>query len=272
MVVLNALRRTPGAIRRNPVLFVPVLVLLLFQVPQLVLQSTNPFLASVVSAGISLVFVFVVPFFQGGLVGMAAEALDGSTSMQTFLAEGRGHYVSLLIGYLVLVAVNFVVGFVAFVAGIVGGIAFFTDAVGSVGLVVLVVAGGIVALAVLAYLVLVFFVQFYGHAIVLDDLGVAEGFGHSVSLVRHNLWSTFGYSLLVGGLGGVAGVVFGIASVLSSPRPPTSVPVVVPELSMEAVVAGATIALLIGSLFGAFFGVFSVAFYRSIDVSRSDHV
>jgi len=42
MAVLSALRRTPGALQRNPVLFVPVLVIMLFQVPQVVLQSIDP--------------------------------------------------------------------------------------------------------------------------------------------------------------------------------------------------------------------------------------
>jgi hypothetical protein len=101
MAVLSALRRTPGALQRNPILFVPVLVITLFQVPQLVLQSINPLLASVVSLEFSLIFILVKPFFQAGIIGMADEALDGRTSLESFLREGKVNYVSVLVACLV---------------------------------------------------------------------------------------------------------------------------------------------------------------------------
>ena len=110
MVVLNALRRTPGALRRNPVLFVPILVISLFQVPQLALQAVNPLLSSIVSLGLSLVLLVVMPFFQGGLIAMADEALDGRTAVQTFIEAGKTNYVSILVASLALMAVNFVLG------------------------------------------------------------------------------------------------------------------------------------------------------------------
>lgn len=37
MAVLKVLRQMPSALQRNPILFVPVLAILLFQIPQLVL-------------------------------------------------------------------------------------------------------------------------------------------------------------------------------------------------------------------------------------------
>lgn len=263
MVVIDALRETPGSLARNPVVFVPVFVLMLTQVPQLLLQSVNPILAGVASLGISLLFVLVVPFFQGGLVAMANEALDGRTSLDRFRSAGRDHYVSLLVAYLLVLGVNFVVGFVAFLVAIVGGVALFAGN-GGASLAVLAVVGVVVLLFVLAYLVVLFFVQFYGHAIVLDDLGAVDGLKHSVGVVRANLASTLGYSVLVGVLGLLAGGVFSVASILASPR--TTAPMVaIPEPSLAAVAAVSLVVVLLGTLFGGFFGVYSVAFYRRID-------
>lgn len=97
MGALKALQRSPGARTRNPVLVIPVLAIGLFQLPQLLLQATSPRLASLTSLGISAVFVFVMPFFQGGIIGMADEALTGRTRLGSFLAGGRAHYVHMFV-------------------------------------------------------------------------------------------------------------------------------------------------------------------------------
>ncbi|MFC7174451.1 hypothetical protein ACFQL0_16020 [Haloplanus litoreus] len=178
---------------------------------------------------ISLVFIFIMPFFQAGIVGMADEALDGQTSLESFVREGKSNYVSILVVSLVLVAVNFALGFVAFFVAIFGGFAAYSDT-GGVGIGVLVIIGLIVALVVLAYLLVLFFVQFYSQAIVIDDLGAVGGLKHSVSVVRHHLVSTLGYSVLVGILGGIAGGVFAIGSLLTSPQSPSTLPL--PQVSL----------------------------------------
>ena len=263
MAVLTALRRTPGALQRNPVLFVPVLVVMLFQIPQLVLQTINPLLASVASLGISLVFIVVIPFIQGGLIGMADEALDGRTSLDRFVSEGKSNYVSLLVAYLVLLAINFAIGIVGFIAALFGGVALLANGGGGPRTAVLAVIGVIVGLLVLAYLVVVFFIQFYGQAIVIDDLGAVDGLKHSFAVVRRNLVSTLGYSVLVGILGGLAGGVFAVALMLVSPQSTTVLSL--PQLSVVGTVGVALLIVVLGTLFGGFFGVYSVAFYRTID-------
>jgi hypothetical protein len=268
MAVLKALRRTPDALRRSPVLFAPVLVILLFQVPQLVLQTIDPLLASVISLGLSLLFVFAMPFFQAGIVGMADEALDGRTSLDRFLHEGRSNYVSVLVAYLLLVAVNFVIGFVVFFVAIFGGIAFFGDVGGGANLTVLGTVGVIAAVLVLVYLLFVFFIQFYAQAIVIDGFGAVAGIKHSASVVRRHLASTLGYTLLVAALGGVAGLVFAVAGLLASPRSTTALPL--PELSLAGTVGVAVLVVLLGTLFGGFFAVYSVAFYRTLDPCVDD--
>jgi hypothetical protein len=262
MAVLKALRQTPSTLQRNPILFVPVLVILLFQIPQLVLRAVNPLVASIVSMVLSLVFIFVMPFFQAGIVGMADEALD------SFLREGKSNYVSVLAASLVLVAVNFVLGFVAFFVAIFGGFAILSDTGVGIGIVGLVIIGLIGALVVLAYLLFVFFVQFYSQAIVVDDLGAVDGLKHSISVVRHHLVSTLGYSVLVGILGGIAGGVFGIASLLSSPQSTSAL--ALPEVSLAGVVGVTLLVIAFGTLFGGFFGVYSVAFYRTINPGVTD--
>jgi hypothetical protein len=269
MAVLKALRQTPVALLHNPIVFVPILVLILLQLPQLLLQAVDPLLASVVSLGISLLLIVLVPFFQGGIIGMADEALEGKTSLGSFVREGRSNYVSFLVVYLVILALNFAVGIFGFFVLVFGGLALFAGGAGGTGggpgIAVLAVVGLVVGLFVLAYLVFALFVQFYGQAIVVDDLGAVEGIKRSVSVVRTHFVSTLGYSVLVGVIGLLAGGVFALATALVSTQSATSpAHVPIPHLSPAAAVGVGLAVLALGTLFGGFFGVYSVAFYREI--------
>ena len=263
MVVLNALRRTPSALRRNPVLLVPILVILVLQIPQFALQAVNPLLSSLVSLGVSLVFLVVMPFFQGGLIAMADEALDGRTALQTFVDDGKSNYVSLLVAYLALIAVNFALGMVAFFVALFGGIFVMgSGGLESASITVLVAIGIVVALIVILYLLVLFFIQFYGQAIVIEEMGAVDGLKHSASVVRRHIVSTLGYSILVGILGGVFGGVFGVLSLLVSPQSAAAFPL--PELSLPLVAGVGLLVLVAGTLFGGFFAVYSVSFYREL--------
>lgn len=268
MAVVSALRRTPGALLRNPVLFVPVLVLTLIQVPQLAAQAVDPFLAAVVSLLMMGVFVFVVPFFQGGVIGMADEALDGRTSLGRFVDAGRSNYVSLFGAYVAVLAVNLVLGVITAVLFVgAGALVFANGGAGSpvAALGALAIVGLVVALA---YLLFAFFVQFYGQAIVVDGLGAIDGLKHSASVVRHNPVSTLGYSVLVGVVGGAAGLLFGLTSILLSPR--SSAVMALPHLSVPAAAGLAVVVVVLAGVFGGFFGVFSVAFYRTVNTGVAD--
>ncbi|MFB6071207.1 MAG: hypothetical protein ABEJ76_09305 [Halanaeroarchaeum sp.] len=262
MAVVSALRRTPGALLRNPVLFVPVLVLTLIQVPQLAAQAVDPFLAAVVSLLMMGVFVFVVPFFQGGVIGMADEALDGRTSLGRFVDAGRSNYVSLFGAYVAVLAVNLVLGVITAVLFVgAGALVFANGGAGSpvAALGALAIVGLVVALA---YLLFAFFVQFYGQAIVLEGVGAIDGLKRSASVVRHSLASVLGYTVLVGVVMGTAGVLFGIGSVLLAPDPRTSVGMATPSATAVAILA--VVLFVVGTVFGAFFATYSVAFYRAI--------
>ena len=222
MAVLKALRQMPSTLQRNPIMFAPPLVILLFEVPQLALQATDPLLASVFSLVVSLALIFVVPFFQGGIIGMADEAIDDRTSLRTFVRAGKANYVSLLGAYLALVAVNVVLGIASFFIAIPIGILFLGGDSGAPGIVLLAIIVGLVALVALAYLLFVFFIQFYGQAIVIDDYGAIDGLKHSVSVVRHHLVSTLGYSILGVIVGSIVGVGVGLGSALVSMQSSTA--------------------------------------------------
>lgn len=261
MAVVSALRRTPGALARNPVVFLPMVVLVALQFPQLIAQTVDPILASVVSLGLTALYIFVVPFVQGGLIAMADEALESETSLDTFLDAGRANYVSLLVVYFGLVAVNAVLGFLAVFAGVFLAIGFIVSAGDGVGLAVSVVAGLVLALAVLAYLLVGFFVQFYAQAVVLDGFSASDGLKQSVRVVRGNLASTFGYSLVILVVSLVLGG--GVALVSYVSTPPTGGPAS-PELTLTSALLLGGVLTVFGTLLGGAFAVYSVAFYREL--------
>lgn len=261
MAVLRALKRTPDALVRNPVVFVPVVVLMLLQAPQFLVQTVDPLLASLVSLLASVLFIFVIPFFQGGMLGMADEALAARTSLGTFVQSGKDHYVSLLVVYLLLFAINLALGFVAFFAAVFLGVGLLSAGGESVGIAFLAVFGIVVALVVLLYLLVVFFVQFYAQAIVVDEFGAIDGLKHSVSVVRSNLLSTLGFSVVVVVFSGGLGAGFGLVSLLASPAPAAPG---APELSLTVALLFGVLFIVFGTLFTAFFAIYSVAFYREI--------
>lgn len=261
MAALKALPPAVRALLRNPILVVLVGLLALVQVPQLAVQPTQPLLAALVSLATTAVMILVLPFVLGGLIAMANEALDGTTGLDTLLSAGKTNYVPLLFAYLTLFVANFVLGFVTVLVVVVGGIGIFYGSGQPSAL-----AWGIVAvvlvLAVLAYLLVAFFLQFYPHAIVLGDTGFLESFKRSAGLVRSNLVSVLGYSLVVFAGSLVFGGVGAVASLVLSPRPLPGL--ALPEFSLPVIVASAIGYVLVLAVVGAFYLVYSVSFYRRI--------
>lgn len=261
MGALKALQRSPGALARNPVLVIPVLIIGLFQLPQLLLQATNPLLASLVSLGISLVFILVMPFFQGGIIGMADEALDGRTRLTSFVADGKANYVQVLIAYILLLVIGFVLFIIFFIISFVLSILvlphmeFSGFALGVMGLVFVI--------SYVPMLLLVFFVQFYGQAIVIDNESSMDGIRTSVSLVRANLLSTVGYSIIGGGFGGGLGLVLAGLSMVASPQSAQIFDL--PEISFSVLATAIVVVIVLASIVGSGLAIFSVAFYREIN-------
>lgn len=258
MAVVQALRQSPGALARTPALVVPAVVLFLLQLPQMALQSVDPLVASVVSLGLSGVFVLVVPLFQAGMVGMADEALDGRSSLSAFLSHGTANYVQVLVAYLLLVAANFVLGGALFAVGI----AALVSGALSDGTAALAALGVVATLVAIAYLLVAFFVQFYAQAIVIDGCGAVDGLKRSYGIVRSNLLPTAGYTGLAAVFGGLFGLVFGGFAALTTPE--VAATYGLPELSTPGVVGGWLALTAFGAAFSTLLLVFSVAFYRLV--------
>lgn len=260
---MSALASLPRAVRglgRNPVLVAIVGVFAAIQLPQILFPPTNPFVAAIVSLVLTGVMVVLVPFFQGGILQMGTEAIDGRTSLSSFLAAGRDNYVRLFLGYLAILAINVGLGMLLFGAIFLVGVGAFAAAGMDPTTLVLVGLLGLFVVAV--YLLVAFFLQFYGHAIVLDDERVIDGFRRSVRLVRSHLWSTLGYSLIVGVGSMLFGGLGGALSIVLSPQS-TNPPLAV-DLGTPLVVGAAALYVLILAIAGAFYATYSVSFYRSI--------
>jgi len=185
-------------------------------------------------------------------------------------------------------AINAAFGFFvfvgAFVAVIGGSVASAGSSPASTGVVtgdstVLAVIAIIALGAVLVYLLVTLFVQFYAHAIVLDDRDVVAGFRRSVGLVRSHLLSVVGYSLvlgvgslLIGTLAAGASLVFGPRTQGSTalPSPVADLVSVEPTVAIIAVLAVAF--LVLTGVFGAFYATYSVAFYESISRASTPEI
>jgi hypothetical protein len=261
MAVLNSLQPAVRALVRNPILIVVVGLFGLVQLPQLALQPTQPVVAAVVSLGITGVTIVVMPFFQGGLLGMADEALNGETRLGTLVSEGKTNYIRLLLAYLAIFAVNSIFGLIAFIAVIIGGVGLYAGD-NEPGLAALGAVAVVGVLFVLAYLLVTFFIQFYAHAIVLSSTSLVAGFKRSVSLIRQNIVSTLGYTLIL-----VVGALFfgGIGSIASLLLSPQATQLPLPDLSVPMLVVAAVVYVVALAILGAFYATYSVAFYRSIE-------
>lgn len=261
MVVIASAREALSHVREQPVLFLPLAVFSVLQVPQLFLETLDPIVALVVSLALTGVFVFVTPLFYAGTLGMANDAARGRrTSLARFVTHVKAHYLSVLGGYLLITAVSFAVGLVTTIAAFAALIA-----VGAGGgdALLTVATAGIVVVVVLLFLALLFAVHFYAHAIVVEDAGAIDGLQRSVHVVRHNLKPVVGYAVLSLAGGGAVG---GLSAVLISRTIPTSSvpgePAPMPDL-LPAVL-GSLGTTAVTTVFGTVFAVFSVVFYRAL--------
>lgn len=262
MHVLDSLKRVPGALRRNPVLVVPVAAFLLVQAPQLLIGTVAPALQSALSIASNLLVVALTPFYVSGLFTMADEALDGTTSLGSFVGGGKRHYVPFLVAYVVLLAINVAIGVVlsigVFVALIVGisGSAFVEP-----GPLLLGAVGVAAAVAALAYLAVNFLLQFFGEAVVLDGTEGIEALKRSASLVRRNPVSVFGFVLLRGVIS-LVGAVPAVVVTLSVMPEGDVFPL--PELSTAALATVAVGGYLLSVLVTTVTSTYSVSFYRAL--------
>ena len=261
MAAIQSLKPAISSLVRNPIIIVVAAVIGLLQLPQVLVPSTSPLLATAVSVGVSGLLLFVLPFYQGGIIGMADDARTGTTSIGTLIAAGKSNYVSLLLSSVVVVAIAVAFGVVVAIGAVVGGVGIVASG-GQPSPAILAVVGLIGLLVLGGYLGVMVCIQFYAHEIVLNDAAVADGFTGSVRLVRENLLSTIGYSLLVFVGGGLIGGLSAAASILLSPQPPLQS--MLPELSLPVMLGVGLVSILATALLGAFYATYSVTFYRDI--------
>jgi len=263
MAGLQSLRRVPDVLARNPVLFVPVAGYLLLQTPQFFSGAISPQLQSALSLVWSLLTLVLSPFYIGGLFSMVEEALDGDTQLGTFLDGGKRNYVQLLVGHVILLVVNGVVGFVVAILGVVA----FVVVLGSGGLTsastaTLVILGVVGLLIALGYLALNFFLQFYSQAIVVDGDKAIAAFKRSISLVRENLLVALGFVFVQGFISalGVAPLVV----VSFAQLPALTELAAVPQLSTPVLVVLGVVSLLLSTLTSTVVSTYAISFYRTI--------
>ncbi|TKX71978.1 MULTISPECIES: hypothetical protein [Halorubrum] len=274
MPALRSIRPAAGAVARNPSLVVVSALFALAQLPDLLVgPAAGPELSAAVSASTFGVLILVAPFFQGGLLAMADEALDEPTRTGTLVAGGKEHYLPLLVAYLALLGVSLAFGFLAFfgaILGVAGSVAsepagFVTvpaEAVTPLAAVAIIVVG-----LFAAYLLVTFFIQFYAHAIVVDGAELVAAFRRSVRVVRSNLGAALLYTVLLTAGAAAFGLLVGVASLALSPPPAVeNVPAWVPTVevgTLGAVGIGAGVIAVTGVL-GALWATYSVAFYRAL--------
>lgn len=253
---MSAVGEASSAVKRNPVIIAVTLLVGVLQIPQLLTQYLDSAVAIAVIGVFSLVYVLFFPFYYGGVIGMASEALQGETSFRTFVREGRANYVSMFGAYVLLVVLLVVYLVVLAITGGVGGMLAFAVGSADLGAGSLLITAAVVLLLVLLLFGFVFFTQFFGQAIVLDDRSAVGGFRGSVSAVRGNKLSTLGYMVLLFIVSAVFGALGGAVTVLPAMLGAQSV-------FLVAVVLSVVLAIVTG-IVGAFTATYGVAFYKEI--------
>ncbi|MWV41778.1 hypothetical protein [Natrialba sp. INN-245] len=205
MAVLSAFRDGVSVLQRNPVILAVGLAMMAISQASSLGDFTDSFaliaLFSLVGFGI---WLFVWPFFLAGILGMALEGLEGATTLDRFLEVGKQRYVSMLGAQLLfiglMIALFIAAFFVSAIATIAFGIGFAAmefDA--GAGLPVGIGIFALVGLAVfLVFFVVFMFLQFFDAAIVVEGERAFDSFGRSIGVVRSNLLSVVGYTLLWG--------------------------------------------------------------------------
>jgi hypothetical protein len=204
MVAIQSLRDALGALRRDPVLFVGGLALAAVVLPQ---NALSQFGIPIVPQLLQLLTFFVTPFVLAGIVGMASEALSGSTRLGTLTEQGKTHYVQLLLAkllefgiYVLFAVVFFLFAFVLVIVGIfalgISTAAASGNPAGAIGIVGIVLAVVLLGIPLLLYIAVRVLIQFFLAAIVVDGVDAVEGYKRSVAAVREHTLSAVGVWLL----------------------------------------------------------------------------
>lgn len=254
MQPLQSLFTAARTVRSNPILLLVAFAFIAAGEAMVAVQMVSPILYIVVALG----WIAFFPFLLAGFVGIAAEGLSESTTLSTFLREGRSNYVSMLGATVLFAIIFFALGFAWVLVALIGGIGAIATG-GTAG-----TAVGI-TVAVLAGLVILglpwMFLQFYSVAIVVDDIGMASSLAHSASVAKRNLLAVAGFTVLftvVSGLGQAPGLALYLMSIETT----TAGDALITDYTMYG--ASVAITLVLGTITTALAYTYLVAFYTAI--------
>ncbi len=146
-----------------------------------------------------IIFLLIMPYFAGGILGMVKEAHEGKNiDFETFKIEGRRHYLHLLIAYVAYINFFFilfavVIRFAFFIAGT-QILAKRGIWLGKHGIMFLRLS---MATSTLIAIPLLYFFQFFDLGIVIDGYGVVKSFKESFRFVWARKVSVLGFTLLL---------------------------------------------------------------------------
>ena len=267
MSVLSSASAGVDTLKRNPVLFVAAFLVALVSTAVLAAQTSTSSSSPFVWSGVSFLAQFVSLFFVGGAYAMAAEGLDGETRLGTLVSGGKDNYLSLLGATVLLVLVMFGSFIVVFIVGIVAiigaGASFGAGGFGAM----LLVMGFVYLLALLP----IFFLQFYGPAVVVSDDGAFDSLKRSFGLVRRNLLATLGFDVvaLAVGLVGALPSVWLYATRFDAMTMTDGTYSMFSGLDAGTMATYLLSSLVFSTFVGAFFYTYQVAFYADL-VGRTE--
>ena len=193
-----------------------------------------------------VVFIFLSIFFQAGSMGFIRDLIKtGSASLSNFTSAGGKYYVRLL---LLGIVVSLVIGVFVLLAALAMG--FLTGTMAPVGVVVAILFG-----ALGLYFVILMFLAPY--AAVIDEKGVGQAIKLSMKLVKKNILTLLGLSIVLILIG------FGIGLVLGAILAGLSA-LVKQEMATQVAFA------LLSSVVNAYLGVVVTAAFMNFYLSLAD--
>ena len=263
MGAVSTLKRTPKTLQNNPVIFAGVFVLIIVGAIGSIVQTLN----TVGVLAFTAVFFLVTPFFSAGVISLIERSFTADASLSTILSKGREYYVTLLVATIFQGLLFGILGAIVGIVGVFAGI-FAVAGLGPVG--VGVVITGIILLVIF---VPFFFLQFFDLAVVVSDTSALDSFKRSYSIVRNNVRSVLGFSILVNLIGAITAIpsnwlLFGS-------------PTTVEELQNTLVQAGVSVPadgllpyviffVVVGTVIRAVTLTYRVHFYTSIDHEQTE--
>jgi hypothetical protein len=252
-----------SVLKRNPVLFLATFCIALLGTAMLVAQEyVRPDGSPLLWSLGSFLGQFVSLFFVAGAYAMAAEGLDGETKLATLVSGGKDNYLSLLGATILLVLIMIVSFVVVVIVGLVGLLGVGASPVASDTSTMLLAFGVLYLLGFLP----IFFLQFYGPAVVVSDASAYGSLKRSFGLVRRNFLATLGFDVVAF----VLGLVSGLPTVWLYVTQFDSVMTSSGTYSLLAGLDGSTVAaylvssLVLSTLFGGFLYAYQVAFYGDL--------